>query len=106
MIYLRFAIAPLQSKTEDDARERTVEFMFQSEDVRVATRVAVTELREQGWKALEISDAWEGYAIEEFEAENRPAELFRQAELQGVAYRFVNEASSDETYQLNLALAG
>jgi hypothetical protein len=106
MIYLRFSITrELPAIAAGSADTSAAEFMFQSEDARESTRRAVGVLREQGWKALEINDAWEGYSFDDFKSGDRPLALFRAAEEQGFAYRVAVEEENPDQLQIPLSLA-
>lgn len=86
MIYLRFEICGL-SHDQPARRERSIaDFMFEASDPRECTRQAVDVLRQEGWKAVALRDAQEGFSPSDFTGVDVIRSLFGAAESNGFAY--------------------
>lgn len=113
MIYLRFAVTrstadnASSALSADEPAQATAEFMFQSEDARESTRWAVGVLKEEGWRALEINDAWEGHSAEDFvsSGEDRSIALYHAAESDNAAHRILIADAPVEAMQQQLSFA-
>ncbi len=86
MIYLRFHVRPAASYESFKAVEEIAEFMFDENDPRECTRRAVEVLRDEGLRAVSLSDAQEGFSASDFVGRNTMRDLFESASENGVAY--------------------
>lgn len=92
MIYLRFDIRPIDPRASLNAREGAAEFMFEQDDPRECTRQAVELLRKEGWRALSLADAQEGFVVADFVGSADFSALYESAAQNGVSYTFTTSA--------------
>jgi hypothetical protein len=88
MIYLRFDIRPVDPRSALKAGKGTAEFMFEQDDPRECTRQAVEVLRNEGWRALSLADAQEGFVANDFVGNSDFGSLYEMAAQNGISYTF------------------
>lgn len=86
MIYLRFEICELTPSEHDGDIRSVADFMFEANDPRECTRQAVDVLRKEGWKAVALRDAQEGFSPGDFVGAALVRSLYGAAESNGFAY--------------------
>ena len=95
MIYLRFFVRPADVLDNDKSARDVAEFMFEQDDPRECTRRAVDVLRQEGWRAVALSDAQEGFAAGDFAGRADFRELFESAADTGMAFLIYNPELAD-----------
>jgi hypothetical protein len=91
MIYLRFAIRPSEARNNNAGPKGLAEFMFAQDDPRECTRRAVEVLRNEGWRALSLSDAQEGFMLSDFAGVGDFEALYTGANETGMSYMLSTE---------------
>jgi hypothetical protein len=86
MIYLRFLVRPTHLSESENFAGDVAEFMFDAEDPRECTRKAVEILRSEGWRAISLSDAQEGFAVSDFVGQNDFEPLYTATVKSGLSY--------------------
>jgi hypothetical protein len=86
MIYLRFEICGENQRDVPRSERGIADFMFEAADPRECTRKAIDILRNDGWKAVALRDAQEGFALADFTSLDPLEPLFNEAEVNGLAY--------------------
>jgi hypothetical protein len=81
MIYLKFSIC---AQTASDERG-TAEFMFKGLDEETATRLGLTLLRNDGWRALNVIELVEADSPSVFVRDGRLQSMYEEAEADDVA---------------------
>ena len=95
MIYLRFFVRPADVLDSDKSARDVAEFMFEQDDPRECTRKAVEVLRQEGWRAVALADAQEGFTSGDFAGRSDFRELFDSAADSGMAFLIYNPELAD-----------
>ena len=85
MIYLQFEIYR-DSADMPQAEHGTVEFMFQSNDPAECTRRAVSVMRNEGWRTVDVKDARQVMTIADFDGDEQLLALCRKTAGHDMAY--------------------
>ena len=86
----RFLVRPADVLQNDSRTGDVAEFMFEHEDPRDCTRRAVEVLRQEGWRAVALSDAQEGFTPGDFLGRGDFRELYDTASVAGISYLIHN----------------